>query len=117
MERYTLDYKTHDTEPPVRAEIISDATGNPVSLAGASVKFMLYVLDDDGVQTEIVNAAACIENPSTDGIVRYDWQRGDLENAGVYFGEFEVTWLGGNVTHFPRSSYIEINVEADLDDN
>lgn len=47
------------------------------------------------------------------GKLRYFWQAGNTDVAGVYRGEFEITMAGRPVT-FPSSDYIPIVVHPDL---
>ena len=115
QQQHYKQIKRNDTGPPIRAQIISDTDSNAVDLSGASVSFHMYQVNDDGTQTELVNAAAVIETPATDGYVRYDWSSGDTETLGTHLAEFEVTYSGGSKETYPRSGYINIRIEADLD--
>lgn len=45
---------------------------------------------------------------------RYDWQPGDLPEAGQFEGEFEVTYSDGAVETFPNDGFIVISVTEDI---
>lgn len=46
----------------------------------------------------------------TCGRVRFDWQDGDTDIAGNYWGEFVVTFSGGKKLSFPNRKHIYITV-------
>jgi hypothetical protein len=115
-ETYHKPMKRHDTGEPVRLRVISETDGQPVPLTGVNASFHMYKVENDGSTTELVNAAASIEYPSTAGIVRYDWQVGDTTEIGLHLAEFELVFPTGEKEHYPREGYIEIAIELDLDD-
>ena len=103
--------KTHDLRPPVTATLV-DANLNPVDLSGASgVRFMMRLIRGS---TLIVDENADIVD-ATAGEVLYDWQEGDTDEAGGYWGEFEVLWDGTIPETFPSPTYVRIAIVDDLD--
>lgn len=46
--------------------------------------------------------------------VRYDWQAADVDTAGFYEAEFEVTYAGGAVETFPNSDFIRGQITGDI---
>lgn len=101
--------KRGDTAPPIRAQILSPA-GAPVDLTGASVRFLLAA---QAGGTPLVDGTATIVD-AAQGIVEYAWAPGDLQAAGQYLAEFEVTWPDGRVQTYPGDGYITVAVVADL---
>jgi len=81
----------NDTRPSILATLV-----NAADLTGASAVFTM--VDSSG--NKKVDRAVCVVLPSTSQ-VRYDWQSGDTDTAGVYYGEFEVTYSDGKVQTFP----------------
>ena len=61
----------------------------------------------------VVDAAATIDTPATDGTVYYTWVTGDTATAGSYDAEWEVLWPSGTET-FPTLGYDRVAVDADL---
>lgn len=104
--------KQFDTEPVIRAQVKSIANDAPVSLSGASARFLMY--DVDGVQ--IVDQPAGIESPANEGYVHYDWTIADTAIAGSFDAEFEITLGNGKKLTAPNTGYIEIRIDADLND-
>lgn len=45
--------------------------------------------------------------------VRYDWEAGDTDTSGTFYGEFEVQFDGKPWT-FPNPGYIPITIAPDL---
>jgi len=105
--------KRHDRRPVLRVLIKDAETGLAFDLSGvSSAKFLMA--DRDG--TVVVDQAAAVEAPATDGVLRYDWQAGDTGTAGVYRGEFEMDFGGGDKLTVPNQGFISIRVYEDLDD-
>ena len=92
-------------------EQLLDADGDGVNLTGADVRFLMSVPEADeptvADDAEIVTAAT--------GHVKYTWVDGDLDDAGYYLAEWEVTYAAGAVETFPADGYISVVVREDLD--
>lgn len=84
--------------------------GSAIDLTGASVRFLM---SNHETGASVVAAAATIVTP-TSGIVQYDWQANDVLAAGIFDGEFEVTYPDSRTETFPNYSYIEIIISGDL---
>src|SRR5574337_2023648 len=85
-------FTQNDTDPDL-TETLKDASGVPLNLTGATVEFHMR---SPFAATYKVKAAAVIEN-AVSGIVRYAWQAADLNTAGVFLCEWQVTVSGGGV--------------------
>ena len=46
--------------------------------------------------------------------VAYAWQAGDTDVAGLFEGEFEVTFPGGRIKTFPDPGFIPIRITEDI---
>ena len=107
--------KTGDTAPFLRQTLL-DYQDNPVDINGATVIFRMRHFQGDTV--------ALTGSPSNDqngdgsdgslGYVSYEWGDGDLDDAGPYHAEWEVTFADGEIETFPNDSYIEILVLQDI---
>lgn len=102
-----FEIKRGDREPAITRQLMQ--SGAPIDLTGASVKFLMR--GDDGLK---VDAAADIDDDPTTGIVTYEWAAADVDTAGVYKAEWEVTRAGRTLT-VPTNDYIKVTVVADLD--
>ena len=110
MSNNKLTFKRNDTRPYFKVKII-DESGNNVDLTGATVTFTMRNRSDATVK---VNAASCTVTSATAGEVEYRWAATDLDTAGIYDGEFCITFSGPTILTLPSNNYIEIEVEADL---
>lgn len=91
-----------DTGPPLLCTL-TDQTGAPANLTGATIKF--HMADKaDGTGNTITNASAVIFGTPTNGQVQYNWVALDTATPGTFFGEFEVTYAGGMIVTFPNST-------------
>lgn len=111
---FTRNMKRHATGPALRIQIKNKSDRLPFDLTGASVKFLMYEVEDDSTLTELVNAAATLED-AEEGLVKYEWQAGDTAEIGSHLAEFEITLSGGEKEVYPSKGYIAINIERDLD--
>ena len=70
--------------PPVKIQLLDNVT--PVALTGTAATFTMT----DEFGTKKVNAQPATIIDSTNGIIEYDWQAGDTDTAGTYYGQFSV---------------------------
>ena len=90
---------------------LKSADGTVINLVGASVAFNMRkrgtnALKIDGGVAYVTDAAG--------GMVEYRWATTDLNTAGYYEGEFEVTFTDSTVITVPNEEHIPITVEADI---
>lgn len=100
--------KQSDTSPSLQATL-KDANGNPVNLNGCTIRFHMKSLSGAVVVDQlmtIVNAAG--------GVVRYNWQPSDTDEAGTYYAEFEVTYSDLSIETFPNTDNIAIVITPEL---
>tara|TARA_B100001094_G_C18022415_1_gene715844 strand:+ start:235 stop:570 length:336 start_codon:yes stop_codon:yes gene_type:complete len=110
MSNYSFNIKQNDTSPTLSV-IIADSTGTAISLASASVVFKMRAVNSSSLK---VNTSATITNASN-GAVSYTFSASNTDTAGLFQGEFQVTYSGGLIETFPNSEYISINILDDLD--
>ena len=101
--------KRNDRQPAISATL-KDASGAAVNLTGATVRFKLR---SRGASAAKVDAAATITN-AAGGQVRYAWAAGDLDTAGLFDAEFEVTFGDGTTETFPNDRHLVVQVTEDL---
>lgn len=108
-----LNMKRGDTAPPITATLQVGTTA--VDLEGATVQF--HMRDSSG--TVVIDAAAN-NDQSGDGSdgslgqVSYDWSDGDTDIAGMYEGEWEVTFADSTVRTFPTLHNTQIRIVGDI---
>lgn len=89
-----------DTGRTVTDQLI-DGNGDPVDLSpGSPTVTVKYLLWAPGAAAAKVNANATIVTPAS-GIVRYAFLAGDIDTAGPYIEEWQVT-TGSNVVTYPE---------------
>lgn len=106
--------KVGDTASPIYSTL-EDANGDPVDIQNAAVQFKLapiaggtVTVDDAAVNLQVDNGS-----DGSKGDVRYNWGTAPSD-AGLYLGEWQVTFGGGLVQTFPNDGYILVNVAEDL---
>ena len=102
--------KKGDTDPVLEYAL------EPLSLilTGATVVFNMWLKEDKTVK--VSRAAAVVKTATVTPTVEYYWAAGDVDTAGDYQGEFEVTFSGGRVGTFPnkKDEFISICIGEDI---
>ena len=109
MSNYSFNIKQNDTSPALSV-VVADSSGTAINITGASVIFKMRAVNSSSLK---VNSSATITNASNG--VSYTFSASDTDTAGLFQGEFQVTFSGGAIETFPNSEYISINVLDDLD--
>ncbi len=104
----THKLKRGDTSPSLLYALLPET----VVLTGATVRFNMRAAG--GTAIKVNRAAATIVTATGAPTVRYDWQPGDVDTAGFYDAEFEVTYAGGAVETFPNAGFIRVAIEGDI---
>lgn len=99
-----VNYVLGDTAPSIFGALTND-DGSPFDLTGATVKFQMRSSID---RRFTVSAAAAVVGLATAGEVRYDWQAGDLSEAGDYVSHWFVTFADTSVEHTYPANTITI---------
>jgi hypothetical protein len=109
--------KRGDTKPALRVQIEGE-NAEPINLA--TVSEVRFIADTD---TDTGTSPVIDENDSDPpleiidaekGIVQYNWQEGDTDEAEGLLTEFEVEYNDGTVETFPNSGYILISIQPDI---
>jgi hypothetical protein len=105
--RETFYLKRGDTSP----SLVYALTPTGVVLTGATVRFNMRLA---GGAVKVSRAAAVIVTETGTPTVRYDWQAANVDTAGFYEAEFEVTYAGGAVETFPNADFIAVQIGGDI---
>ncbi|MFQ5524258.1 MAG: BppU family phage baseplate upper protein [Acidimicrobiia bacterium] len=105
----TETLKQDDTSPALDYTILDDSN-QVVDLTGATVVF--YMQDEDGVT--VVNGASATITDAANGKVEYQWQAADTDTAGIFKGEFVVTFPDGTIRTFPDPGWIMIVISGSV---
>lgn len=98
--------KQHDLFPSLQATLSDD--NGPIDLSTATgVKLLMRT-------GGTLVSGACTIVDARNGIVRYDWARGDTDTVGEYNVEFEITWPTALPETVPNDGYNSIEIQADL---
>jgi hypothetical protein len=107
---YQVKLKTGDLYPPVKGEVESDETGDPIAITSAAVTF--YMNDVNG--SIIVQALADIDDAAA-GQFSYTWQDGDTDNAGHFYAEFKITLSATQILTVPQGEdFIDVVIGDDI---
>ena len=82
-----------DATLPSRAEILQDATRNPIDLTYATA--IVYTLTSLAGVPKVAASAVFVDKVT--GSVRYDWSGSDLDTVGDYRERWEVTMPTGTL--------------------
>jgi hypothetical protein len=82
-------------------------------IAGADVVFIMTRQSDD---VKIIDRAPAYLENATTGLLRYDWQTGDTDEAGDFWAEFELTKDGKPLTvpNSEKDQKIFVRITEDL---
>ena len=100
--------KRNDTEPWVLT-LLEDGVEKDLTDFGSG---KCYMFDSDGV--EVMDRAVAVEGAAANGQVKVSPAAGEVDTAGVYDLEIEITWSDATITTFPNDSYEELTIIADL---
>lgn len=113
------EFKQHDTHGSISLTILR---GLPSEIGVATASFTM--IDTSGV-AKVLSQPASIINIALDetsggtytAAFVYDWQATDLDTAGRFRGEFEITYPGPPITKetLPRGEPIRLRVRPDFD--
>lgn len=90
---------------PVLFATLKNANDSPVDLTGSTVTFFMQWPDRPD-KPRIGGVAFLVDDP-VGGKVKYIWQAGNTNEAGLYRGEWRVTYPGGRQT-FPNNRFVEV---------
>lgn len=109
--------KRNDQREALRGTIKQN--GNPVDLTTANaIHIYLYTEETEAKTTRRIKTGTVIVLDAVNGRVEYLWEADDLVKAGLYLGEFEITWDDGTPQTYPNGAdgkpYFTIGVPEDL---
>ncbi|HEU02486.1 hypothetical protein LCGC14_0273720 [marine sediment metagenome] len=103
---------------PIFDSVMRDRDGNPISLLGATARFLMRDATDRSnvvivAPATIVNPLAVAPDPDL-GRITYSWSATDTVTPGKFEAEVEVTFAGGIVETFPNVGYHDVIIEQDI---
>ena len=90
---------------------LRDDKDRTINVTGAMVKFNMRNASDNSVK---VNLGSVTTVSSTAGRVKYSFSSADTDTSGNFDGEFQVTFVGGQVETFPNDGYIKVIITDDV---
>jgi len=107
----TFVTKRHSRRPYLRLAV-TNSSGVAFDFTGAvGVTFVMY----DEAGTQKVKSPGVIETPLANGVLKYEWAAVDVDTAGEFRAEFDVSYGVGDPMTLPLDGYIMVKVYADLD--
>ena len=110
MATPTFYIKQNDTRPELDV-FLRDDKDRTINVTGATVKFNLRNASDNTIK---INNGSVTTVSSTSGRVKYSFSASDTDTAGNFDGEFEVTFVGGQVETFPNDGFIKVIITDDV---
>lgn len=104
----TFMTKRGDYRAAIKASL-KDASGQAVNLTNCNVKFLMADLRGKVK----INRNALIQD-AINGIMWFVFEANEVDEAGAFRGEFEVTYADGRVETFPNEGYINVQINSDL---
>ena len=106
----TLERKRNDTRKTIRLQL-TDANGAVDMTNATSARLHVYRED---TRAQKINAAMTFENPRTDAWVYYQPVTADVDTAGRYLMEVEVTFSDASEQTFPDNGFDTLIIYDDL---
>jgi len=110
MATPTFYIKQNDTRPELDV-FLRDDKDRTINVTGATVKFNMRNASDNSVK---INLGSVTTVSSTAGRVKYSFSSADTDTSGNFDGEFQVTFVGGQVETFPNDGYIKVIITDDV---
>ena len=104
-----------DTGPALIATLV-DEDGVVVDLTGVADTSVRFHMIDPASSTEKVddNTRTSVLTPVTGGRVQYLWLAADTDTPGLFDGEIQVTFPGGQIITFPNYRYFTILIREEV---
>lgn len=109
--------KRNDTASPIRSTL-ENSGGTAVTIQGATILFKMapisggtLTLAGSGTIDQVGDGSG---TAGLMGQVHYNWPAAAVATAGLYAGEWEVTYTSGTVQTFPNGDPILIRINKDL---
>ena len=110
MAAQTFYIKQNYTRPELDV-FLRDDKDRSINITGSTVKFNLRNSSDNVVK---IDNGSVTTVSSTAGRVKYSFTAANTDTSGNFDGEFEVTFVGGQVETFPNDGYIKVIITDDL---
>jgi len=106
VEDTVKQFKIRDERPIIQDQLLKN--GSPADLTGAEV-FFKYEKPDGTTEKE---SAVIVD--AQNGKVEYAWGKNEIEQKGLYKGEWNVVYNDGRDATWPNSGYMEWDVDERL---
>jgi len=113
MVNYDFHLKRNDLSPALKYQC-QDEDNSPVDITqNNEVRFIMESLQGNIIVEDDTSGSVTVVD-SSEGIVKYEWQEGDTEKAGIFKAEWEVEYSDGKPETFPNYGKLIILIEEDL---
>lgn len=108
--------KRNDTFPSLELSIIDRAClGNKIPFNLSAVTACTFTMTNECGDIKIMANPAQITSYSG-GCISYNWSAEDTNEAGIFYGEFQLIFSGGARMSIPQIGNITIEIGKDLND-
>ncbi len=114
LQKYQFIIKQNDTLPAIQIKITDRGCllqKQSFSLSG--VTGCTFTMKDSYGNYKVLAQNAQITCYSG-GTLQYNWQDGDTDQQGVFYGGFELNFYNGKRMSLPQNDYIKILIEQDF---
>lgn len=95
--------------PALEMVVTRESTGLPYDFTGhTSALFSMRKIG--AVTSKVQDASASFVSPTTAGTLRHDWSALEVDEPGVYKGQFSCSDSATNPVRMPNDAYIEIHI-------
>lgn len=106
--------KRNDTSSFIQSTL-ENSGGTAVTILGATVLWKMQPISGGGTLS-LVGSGTIDQTSATTSIgqVHYSWPAASIATAGLYAGEWEVTFSSGSIQTFPNGDPILVAINKDL---
>ena len=115
MSNSIFKIKRNDTLPSLRVSIgTKGSLGQKMGYNLSNVTGITFTMIDECSNSKIYEQTAQIIC-SSGGTIQYNWQVGDTDTSGIFYGEFELKFATGDKMSIPTQEGIKIEIIKDID--
>lgn len=100
--------KQNDTTP-ITGELTENGSASDLSNAS---KVEFFMTEDTNSDPKVSGEASIVD--AANGEVRYHFSSDEVDEAGIFLAEWQVTYANGTIHTFPNTGYMRIRFDEDL---
>ncbi len=106
--------KRNDTLPVLKLQLIDrSCLGSRIPFDLTTLTGATFTMKNECGDIKIMAKTAQILSYSG-GVIQYNWEAEDTTDSGIFYGEFQLLYSGGNRLSIPQIGAIKIEIENDV---